>query len=164
LVWQDGAAISAWRTGGRLIVNELDKASADVQSFLLGLMDNRESASITLPTGETVTPQEGFQFVATSNSSPDELPEALRSRLPVTIQVTEPNPEAINLLPENLRKIAAQTATVEQEERRISLRAWYEYARLITEGCTTTEEAAFLVFGERAPDILSNITMAEAQA
>jgi MoxR-like ATPase len=164
LVWQDGAAISAWRTGGRLIVNELDKASADVQSFLLGLMDNRESASITLPTGETVTPQEGFQFVATSNSSPDELPEALRSRLPVTIQVTEPNPEAINLLPENLRKIAAQTATVEQEERRISLRAWYEYARLVTEGHTTTEDAAFLVFGERAPDILSNITMAEAQA
>ena len=161
LVWQDGAAIKAWRTGGRLIVNELDKASSDVQSFLLGLMDDRESASMTLPTGETVTPAPGFQFVATSNSGPEELPEALRSRMAVSIEVTQPNPEAVAALPEHLRKVAVATATVEQEDRRISLRAWYEYARLLENQDTTAEEAAFLVFGSRAADIMSNLAMAE---
>jgi nitric oxide reductase NorQ protein len=160
LVWQDGPAILAWRAGGRLIVNEADKAAPEVQSFLLALMDDRDSAAITLPTGETVRPAEGFQLIATSNTPPEDMPEALRSRLPVAIEVTEPNPEALLALPEAWREAAKRTATCSDSERRISLRAWYEYHRLTRAG-VPSDDAGAMVFGPAAPDLMAAIALAQ---
>ena len=160
LVWQDGPAILAWRTGGRLIVNEADKASPEVQSFMLALMDDTASAAITLPTGETARPAEGFQLIATANTPPEDMPEALRSRLPVTIEVTEPNPEALLQLPEAWREAARRTATVGDPQRRISLRSWYEFHRLAQAG-VPAEDAGAMVFGPAAPDLLAAIALAQ---
>jgi hypothetical protein len=33
--WLDGPCVMAWRTGARLVLNELEKASGDAQTFLL---------------------------------------------------------------------------------------------------------------------------------
>ena len=59
--WQDGPAISAWRYGGRLVVNEIDHAGGDALSFLLVCLDSDSTACLTLPTGEMVRPHPQFQ-------------------------------------------------------------------------------------------------------
>jgi midasin (ATPase involved in ribosome maturation) len=55
--WLDGSALKAWKgdgaTGGRLIVDEVDKAGGDVFATLLAMLDSPESASFQHPeTGE----------------------------------------------------------------------------------------------------------------
>src|SRR5690606_6142906 len=55
-VWMDGPAVRAWREGARLVINEIDHASPDTQSFMFALLDDPDFAETTLPTGETVRP------------------------------------------------------------------------------------------------------------
>ena len=129
-VWSDGPATMAWREGARLVINEIDRASDDVQSLLYAIMDDPDFAELTLPTGEKVRPAEGFQVIATMNGVPDDLPDALQDRLPVDIEITDVNPNALARLPEDLRGAAQNTALVKNEERGISIRMWLEYARL----------------------------------
>jgi len=115
---------------------------------------------MTLPTGETVYPHKDFQCIATMNGAPSDLPPALQDRFPVTIEVTDPNPNAIASLPEDLRN-AAQGACVNPDPAlRISLRSWFAYAALrVRIGNTSAAEA---VFGARAKDVLASLTIAAA--
>lgn len=159
-IWRDGPAISAWRNGGRLVINEIDHATGDVLSFLHNLLDDPESARMTLPTGETVRPKEGFQVIATMNGVPADLPEAMRSRFPVTIEITNPNPDAIAALPEDLRNLALGSTVNPDEKLRINIRSWFEYARLRVK--MTEEKAAKAVFGSRADEVLKSVKLAKA--
>jgi MoxR-like ATPase len=158
--WKDGPAILAWRNGGRLVINEIDHATGDVLSFLHNLLDDPEFAVMTLPTGETVRPAKGFQVIATMNGEPRDLPEALRSRFPVTIEITQPNPEAIAALPEDLRNAARGSCVADKEEARINLRRWYEYANL--RKVIGEQHAAQAVFGARASAVLTSLKVASA--
>lgn len=160
-VWQDGPAVTAWREGARLVVNEIDHAGGDCLSFLLALLDNPETAMMTLPTGETVRPAQGFQCVATMNGQPDEaLPPALRDRFPVCIHVEEAHPDAIASLPEDLRDAARGTVAA-SGDRRITLRAWLAFAGLRDK--VGMETAALAVFGkDRARDVMSSLRIASA--
>ena len=72
-VWHDGAAIAAWRCGGRLIINEIQRGGPDVHSLLLNITDDLEIAEMDLPSGEKVKPAKGFMCVATMNGDPKEL-------------------------------------------------------------------------------------------
>lgn len=148
--WQDGPVLKAWREGARLVLNEIQRASNDTLSFLLSVLDDSPSAAMTLPTGETIRPRPGFAVVATSNEEPAALPEALRDRFPVALEITEPHPAAILALPEDLRAIALITARADQQER-ISIRAWYEYAKL--RESLSKEIALRAVFGDRHAEI-----------
>lgn len=158
--WHDGVAIKAWREGARLVINEIDRASGDIEVLLHAILDDEATAVLTLPTGETVRPEAGFAVIATMNGQPEDLESALRDRFPVMIEVSEPNPEAIQQLPEDLRDVAAKTVDV-PEARRLTLRAWMEFARLrpvVGEGV-----AAEAVFGPRSKDVLDALAMRKAQ-
>lgn len=157
-VWKDGPAIQAWRSGGRLVINEIDHATGDVLSFLHNLLDDPEHAIMTLPTGETIRPKPGFQVIATMNGRPEDLPEALRSRFPVTLEINCPNPAAIEALPEDLRSAAAGSCINPDENLRINLRSWFEFHRLRNR--VSPEMAAKAVFGQRYKDILNSIKVA----
>lgn len=159
--WADGPGIAAWRTGGRLVLDEIHRAADDAYAFLLALLDDVETAEMTLATtGETLRPTEGFQVFATSNDPPDMLPEALQDRFPVTVEVHGVHPDAVAALPDDLQRMAVDLGAHPNPERRIGLRAIKEYGRL--RPVLGEEDAATLVFGARSADILDALRVASA--
>ena len=170
-VWHDGAAIAAWRCGGRLIINEIQRGGPDVHSLLLNITDDLEIAEMDLPSGEKVKPAKGFMCVATMNGDPRELLDpALLDRFPVSIHIDKVHPEAINQLPNDVQHAAEKTALIEEEERRISVRAWYAFARLREKLMKSLDEeqavdfAARAVFNSRASDALDALKIAKSEA
>lgn len=154
--WMDGPAMLAFRGGGRLVLNEIDKASSDALDFCHALLDDPGIAAITLPSGETVTPHPDFKVVATMNGDPEDLPEAIRSRFAIRVNVTQPHPAAIESLPEDLRAAAAglDPAT----DRAGDLRAWRTFGEL--RNTLDAETAAAAVFAHRALDVLDALRLA----
>jgi len=170
-VWHDGAAIAAWRCGGRLIINEIQRGGPDVHSLLLNITDDLEIAEMDLPSGKKVKPAKGFMCVATMNGDPRELLDpALLDRFPVSIHIDKVHPEAINQLPNDVQQAAEKTALIEEEERRISVRAWYAFARLREKLMQSLDEeqavdyAARAVFNSRASDALDALKIAKSEA
>lgn len=157
--WSDGPVVAALRSGGRLVLNEIHRASADVMSFLLSVLDDRDLKSVTLPTGEVVTAAPGFCVVATSNNDPADLDEALASRFPVVIQIDTIHPAALATLPADLRQAAVGMAQA-SSDRRITIRAWQAYATL--RGTISSAQAAAAVFGVQAEDVLASLAIASA--
>lgn len=157
--WHDGAAIKAWRgngiTGGRLVVDEIDKAGGDVFATLLAMTDTVESAKWENPaTGRIEIPREGFSVVMTTNiENMEELPVALKDRFPCAIRINEPHPDALEDLPRNIQEYARKMA--DAGDRRISLRQFYTYGKL--RSVWGEDRAAELVFGERASSFLDAI-------
>jgi len=157
--WHDGAAIKAWRgngvTGGRLVVDEIDKAGGDVFATLLAMTDTVESAKWENPaTGRIENPREGFSVVMTTNiENMEELPTALKDRFPCSIRINEPHPESLESLPINIREYARKMA--DAGDRRISLRQFYAYGQL--NRIHGDERAANLIFGNRAESFLDAI-------
>lgn len=150
-MWLDGAALKAWKgngtKGGRLVVDEVDKAGGDVFATLLAMLDSPESASYEHPvTGEVVRPLAGFSAVMTTNiENMGELPTALADRFPVRIRINEPHPNALLALSPNLRGYAARMADAGDD--RISLRAFMALDKLSK--TLGMERACHLTFGER---------------
>jgi hypothetical protein len=158
-VWMDGPGLGAWRAGGRLVLNELDHAGPDMLSFLLVLLDDPESARLTLPGGEGIVPLSEFSVVATMNGDPDALPAPLRDRFPVAIEIDSIHPGALARLPEDVRS-AAQATVALPEERRISVRVWLEFSRLRPK--VGEPIAAVATFGKRASDVLDALELARS--
>jgi MoxR-like ATPase len=165
--WLDGAAIRAWRgdgvVGGRLVVDEADRACGDVLALLLAVCDTDGSARFDHPaTGEAVVPQPGFTVVMTTNlEHPDELPTPLRDRFPVAIPIDAPHPDAVAALPEDLRDAAAAVAAA-PASRRVSLRAFYAFATL--REAVEPPRAARLAFGaERGQEIADALAVDDAE-
>lgn len=155
--WHDGPLTRAWRNGTRFVGNELHRASGEVLSFLLAALDDRDVAAMTLPSGETIRPQDGFHFIGTTNGEPDDLDEALRDRL-LALPVRVPNPAAIAALPADLRDIAANAVTADDEMRRLSLRPFFYFAKMRER--MDKDAAGRAVFADRWPDIRDTITLA----
>lgn len=151
--FQEGSAVQAWRNGSRLVIDEIDKASGDVLGMLLAFCDSEQSARWQNPdTGEIVTPREGFSIVITTNAHPNTLPEALRDRFPVCVEINEPHPNAIALLPSYLREPARLLAG-RTDEARVSIRAFMALAHL--EQTLGIERASSLVMPEHAESIVT---------
>ena len=159
-VWHDGLAIRAWKDGARLVLDEIDRASGDALTLLYAILDDPDLAALTLPTGQTVYPAEGFTVVATMNGEPEDLPEALRDRFEVAIEVTEPHPEAIKSLDSDLQRAAKETTAVDDPSRRASVRSWKAFERLRTE--MGEEMAAQAVFGHRGQAVLDSLKIARS--
>ena len=159
--YDEGVAVKAWRTGARLVVDEGDKASGDVLGKLLNFLDSVGSSSWRNPdTGEVVTPHSNFSAIITSNiESKDDLPPALADRFSVAININAPHPNALLTLPENLRRVANAVISAEPE-RRVSLRAFYDFAKLSE--VMPAERSAVLTFGaSRAEAIIDAIKLGE---
>lgn len=157
--WADGPCVSWWRTGGRLVVNEIDRGSPEITSFFFAMFDDAESAFYTLPTGENVEPHPNCSVVATMNGIPEDLPDGLRDRFPITIKITTLNPEALNAFPPEYRTIIQKTALLEGK-RRCSLRQWKEYFRLLETGAPEALSMR-VVFGEQATELRKAISLSE---
>ena len=159
LVWADGPAVAAWRTGGRLVLDEIDKAGDDALSFLLGVLDDLATAKLALgTTGEVLSPHPAFTVWATMNGEPEDLPPALQDRFPVTVRITEPHPAAIAALPGDLRPLARSLAAPEGEDRRMGLRPFIESAR--PRALIAADDAGSLIFSGRWDDLRQAITLA----
>jgi len=153
--WHEGQAVKAWRTGGRLIVDEIDKAGGDVFATLLAMTDSPESCKWENPqTGEVETPKKGFSVVMTTNlENLEDLPEAIRSRFPIRVRVNKPHKTALEKLSSDLRVYAERSADL--GERRIDLRSFYAFDNL--RKSVGAERAAVLLFADRATDFLDAI-------
>ncbi len=148
--WLEGPGIRAWRgeggRGGRLVVDEIDRASGDALSTLLGITDTQESARWRNPqSGEWISSGPDFSAVMTTNlENIDDLPPALRDRFAVCIRIDQPHPSALAQLSSDLRG-AALAGSLGDESRRVSLRSFYAYDRL--RRVLGPERAAKLAFG-----------------
>ncbi len=165
--WNTGKAVQAWEgdgfVGGRLVLDEIDRANGDIESLLLAMTDSVESAKWEHPeTGRTVRPRDGFSVVMTTNlEQMGDLPTALKDRFPVAIRINQPHPDALLALPEDLRAPAAAAADADPG-RRFSIRTFQQFANL--RGRLGTERAAQLLFGSLADDIIDAIRIEEVAA
>lgn len=159
--WNYGSAVKAWEgngiIGGRLIVDEVDKAGGDVFATLLSMLDSPESATWENPeTGRVHRPRNGFSAIMTTNvENMEELPTALADRFPIRIRINAPHPDALLRLSPDLRKYAVRMA--DAGERRISLRAFMAFDKLRNN--IGAERAAVLTFGDRAEAIIDAIAI-----
>lgn len=148
--WREGPAIRAWRgtggLGGRLVVDEVDRASGDALSTLLAMTDSPESARWRNPeTSEWVRPGQHFSVVMTSNIDDlDDIPSSLRDRFPVSIRIDRPPGSAVASLSSDLR-LAALAGSIGPSTRRVSLRSFYAFDELRRQ--CGAGRAAELVFG-----------------
>lgn len=157
--WCDGSGLRAWREGKRLVIDEIDKSSGPALTALLCLLDDADVAAYTVPTtGEHVIPKKGFHVVATMNGDPDDLPDALKDRFTVRIEIDRPHPEAIKALPKDLQCAAHESARLDGD-RRVSIRGWRAFATL--RDAVSHEIAAKAVFGPRAGEILDSFAVAK---
>lgn len=161
--WNEGSVVKAWQgdgiTGGRIVADEIDRASGDVLSLLLAMFDTPKSASWMHPdTGRTLRPRDGFSVVMTTNvEDMRELPTALRDRFPVAIRINTPHPDALLELSEDLRGPAAASADADSS-RRFSIRSFGAFDHLRKAGMDD-DRAARMVFGSRAGDIMDAIKL-----
>jgi MoxR-like ATPase len=157
--WNSGSAILAWDgdglAGGRLVIDEIDKASGDVEGLILAMTDSPESASWVHPeNGRVMKPRDGFSVVMTTNiEDMAELPMALADRFPVRIRINEPHPTALATLSPDLRGYARRMA--DAGKRRISLRTFASFDKL--RKSVGDERAAKLIFHDGAQSFLDAI-------
>ena len=160
--WREGPAIRAWRgtdgRGGRLVLDEVDRASGDALATLLAITDSPESARWRNPeTLDWVRPGEEFSVVMTSNIEDlEDVPRALRDRFPVSIRVDRPHRSAVERLSADLRA-PALGGSLGPEHRRVSLRSFYAFDEL--RRYHGAARAAHLVFGEGAEGVLDALTI-----
>jgi MoxR-like ATPase len=147
-VWRDGGATQALRNGGRLVLDEVDKASGDVLATLLAVTDTPESIHLEHPgLNGNIKPTTGYSVVCTTNCEDmRDLPEALVDRFPVRIRINEPHPDALLTLSHDLRDYARRAADL--GERRISLRQFQSFDKL-RKGLGDQARAASIVFGDK---------------
>ncbi len=161
--WREGPAIRAWRgadgLGGRLVLDEVDRASGDALATLLAMTDSPASARWRNPeTLEWVRPGPEFSVVMTSNIDDlEDVPRSLRDRFPVAIRVDRPHPAAVASLSGDLRE-PALTGSLGPEQRRVSLRSFYAFDQLRRHHGAS--RAAQLVFGgEAAQSVLDALAI-----
>lgn len=160
--WVNGKAIKAWHgdgmRGGRIVADEIDRASGDVLSTLLAMFDTPESAAWEHPdTGDIHRPNPGFSVVMTTNvEDMRELPTALKDRFPIALRIDRPHPAALEVLSPDLRVAASNSADADRD-RRFSLRAFMEFDRI--RKSLPHDRAAELVFGRYGRDILDALVV-----
>lgn len=151
--WQHGPGMLAPMTASRLVVNEINNASGDCLDLLLAICDDFEMFQFTLPNGETIFPTAGYQVIATMNGEPEDLPPALQDRFVIRAKLTEPHPDAIKRLPEDIREAVRQKSVGSGDARFTSIRSWLAFDKLRKSGITEAE-AALLVFEKSGKSVI----------
>jgi len=152
-VFQPGVAIRAWLEGKLLVINEIDKASGSVLTVLYAILDDKAIAGLTIPDNKgsfvNVKPAEGFRAIATMNGTLDDLPLALADRFDMRINITEPHPDAIALLPADLQQIARNAYSA--KDTVVSMRDFIAFAKL--REAVGSDDALAAVFGDKAAEM-----------
>jgi MoxR-like ATPase len=139
---------------GAIIINEIQRASASVQDYLLGVMDGEDVRQIDMPDGTRIMGNPKFRVVATSNGGPEEMDEALRDRFDGFINVTHPAKELVEQLNFSMPGLGEfiynsfddPDATI-SPRRALAFIKWRN--TLVNE-----RDAARLAFGDKADDAL----------
>ena len=160
LAWGDGCALRAMRGGKMLIFDEIDACSPECREVLHGLLDDLRMARIQISgkdVHEAVEPAQGFMVVATTNANPGDLPPAILDRFDVILHADTPSAGVLQGMPQEYAELAINTVrsgdtacedfSPAPTPRRI--RAW-----LALESCLGRIEAAKMVFGRNADDVL----------
>lgn len=153
----ESVCLTAWRTGGRLILDELDQAGGDALTGLLAIVDSDGSTVMNHPeTQEEIRPIMGYQVIATTNAMKlTDLPASLLDRFPVRININTPNPEAIRLLPsQELRDLAV--SWISDTSKRVSLRSFFTFVK--ARQSLDLKTAARLVFPNHSDAIVEAVT------
>ena len=159
--YHEGQAIQAWNgdglKGGRLVIDEVDRASGDVLALLLAITDSADSAKWTHPqSGKTLKPKDGFSVIMTTNvEDPRDLPEALVDRFPAIVHIDRPHPAALQRLPHAWRGYADRMANA--GENRISLRKFYDMLKLVDH--LGLIEAARIMLGDKAEAFIDAVAI-----
>jgi hypothetical protein len=162
-VWQDGPAIRAMRAGKPLVINEISRRSPECESALYNVLDDLEICSVTLPNGETVTPERGYCVFATMNDEPSCLPEAIQERFDIVLMANKPAPGILDRLGKFNHLVARHYDGLTQNSKpwtpSIGARSVMAAVRM---GNVIGQEAAFtLKFGHKGVDVLANVATAE---
>jgi hypothetical protein len=167
--WHDGPGLLAWRTGARLVIDEIDQAGGDTIPVLHALLDDDEVAEITPASGGRVTPKEGFSAFCTMNSDPLALPQALADRFVTKLHIEYPSPDVLETLPVILRP-AASYALYGQAGRHgmtsahnlKSTRTWIEIGRLLRGGLSLGDALRVVSVNDRDERAVNSIATAQA--
>lgn len=157
-VWADGPAVRAFRKGVPLVIDEIHRAAAAVETLLHAVLDDFSIASLTLPTGEVVRPKSRGEFivVATMNASPTSLDEALLDRFDIILHVQIPHPNAVTRVdPQYSRGLMNYYARQKNKNgdrysRAMSLRTVIAFTKLVS--VLDERTAAALTWGEEAAE------------
>jgi len=164
-IWrfEEGVAIKAWRTGGRLVVDEINRVNGDIEARLMAIIDTVASSSFEHPeTGEIIRPAQGFSVVATMNGEPDDLSPAVLDRLVVRVEIEQPHPDAIAALPAELRDIALEYAMRDDADR-YSLRSFFAFAGLL-KASGNLEASARVCLPRIANSIVGALAITQSEA
>lgn len=131
-VWHKGPFQLAWEQGGLLVINEVDHASEDVSNLLHALLDDGLGAYLTLPTGDTIQPAEGFRCIATMNGIPSDLEPAVLDRFRIRMPIGMPSQAQLDSLPPDVSETCKQLYTKGQSEK-TTFRMLASFVRLRTE-------------------------------
>lgn len=164
MVWADSPGLLAWRRslmpnvkGIVLILNEVDKLGADALTQSYGLMDDPEIACMTLPTNETIRPnQTKIIYFGTTNGSRDDLPEGLQSRFSVRVKVTQVNPDIAKSVADDLKNLITNCYSTDNSLDPRAILAFDKYRKV----GVADDVAAALTFGDRAREVLNAIRAA----
>ena len=158
---QDGKAIRCMvaQEGGVLVINEINLRSADLEGVLYAILDDK--AHITDADGNEVYANHGFMVIATTNATPAELPEAIVDRFDVVLRVTKPNPAIYDAegLTDAERKFCDNSYDVVADKWAWSAHAYMRTFLAFKRLCRhfDPETAAFMCFGDMAPEVLSQL-------
>jgi MoxR-like ATPase len=159
----DAIGTRGWRDNAIVIFNEIDQAGSGAHMALYNLLDNIETARATLLSGETIRPNMSkapysFRCFVTMNVGPEALPEALANRFAYKILVDTPCDAAFDSLkqyadwlPDFGRNIYRDTQNQVASFR--DLKAF----GIATVAGIEESKAAWLVWGPRAPDVMTAI-------
>jgi MoxR-like ATPase len=154
----DSPCLLAWKTGGRLILDELDQAGGDALTGLLAIVDSNGSTVMTHPaTNEEIRPIEGFQVIATTNAMRlQDLPPALLDRFPVRININRANPQALEVIEEPTLRATAD-AWIANPTMRVSLRTFFAFQQ--ARKTMPLPTAARLIFPDYAEQIVEAVSL-----
>lgn len=153
--WHDGPFVRAMKEGARLVINEITHGSPDVWSILYPVLESKETAQLTLPTGELVIPHDDFHVICTDNSPPEELPQALKDRFDAIIKIDMPHDSAFEALPVEIRGAARKVMNAGLKSGKlpeVGLRSWFTVSKLMASGCSA-RQAFSLATGDTAKGI-----------
>lgn len=163
-VWVPGPVVLAMREGRTLVLDEIDRVSAEVESLLHVILDDPSLIQVTTPSG-VVTPATGYRVVGTTNARPDELPEAVLDRFlgGLILYADTPAPGALRALTTTLAEYIAKT--YQRVERQhwtapVSYRAVSGLQSLVRAGLTL-DDAAALIWGEEGQAVADAIRACE---
>jgi MoxR-like ATPase len=148
--WSNAAATRAAIRGIPLVLDEIHKGGAELDSTLQAILDDESVCKLNLDNGETITPAQGFRITATMNGSPEQLKEAVLDRFDVVLKCNTPHSGILRRLsPESAAYLVNKMANDPDTDEWVptqSPRRFLSFEHLRSQGMSD-ELAAELCFG-----------------